>query len=145
MNSRIIHDLAMSGSVIIAAGGGGVPVCYDERGRLRGADAVIDKDLASALLAREIMADEFFILTDVTKVSIHFNTPEQKDLDCISVAQAKQYLLSGEFPAGSMGPKISAAIDFVENSGHDAVITEATQLNNGLCGTRIVREIKEPA
>jgi carbamate kinase len=145
MNKDIIRQLALSGSIIIAAGGGGVPVYYDQSGKLCGAEAVIDKDLASALLAKEIGADEFFILTDVAKVSVNFNTPEQRDLDCISVTEARQYLAGGEFASGSMGPKITAAINFVESSKHDAVITEATELNNGLCGTRIVKEIKETA
>ena len=99
-----------------------------ERFHNRGIDAVIDKDLASALLASQIRADKLFILTDVPKVCLNFNTPQEKTMDRMSIAEAKRYLDEGQFGEGSMGPKISAAIHFVERSGKDTIITETTLL-----------------
>lgn len=139
LNKKVIKDLVKKGNIVIAAGGGGVPVYLDENKQLQGVEAVIDKDLASALLAEEIGADEFFILTDVPKVYINFNKPDQKALDKITIQEAKNYLEAGEFGSGSMGPKIQAAIDFVEAGGEETVITESTQLSDPGCGTRIVR------
>jgi len=138
MNWRIVKNLVKQGNIVIAAGGGGVPVYWDEKKHLQGVEAVIDKDLASALLAREIGADAFFILTDVPKVYINFHKPNQKALDKISVKDAEKYYEQGEFAAGSMGPKILAAIDFVKNGGKETIITESTQLSNRDCGTRIL-------
>ena len=103
-----------------------------------GVEAVIDKDLASAMTAIKIGADEFYILTDVPKVYINFRKENEKALDTITVAEAKQYLEAGHFTEGSMAPKIRAAILFVEATGHEAIITEATKLGDPTCGTRIV-------
>ncbi|WP_290664244.1 carbamate kinase [Ignavibacterium sp.] len=138
INKKIIKELVRKGNIVIAAGGGGVPVYQDKNKMLHGVEAVIDKDLASALLAYEIEADEFFILTDVPKVYINFNKPNQQQLDFIKVSDAKKYYEAGEFGAGSMGPKILAAISFVENGGRETVITESTQLGDPACGTRII-------
>ncbi|WP_304131824.1 carbamate kinase [Ignavibacterium album] len=138
INKKIIKELVRKGNIVIAAGGGGVPVYQDKDKMLHGVEAVIDKDLASALLAYEIEADEFFILTDVPKVYINFNKPNQQQLDFIKVSDAKKYYEAGEFGAGSMGPKILAAISFVENGGKETVITESTQLGDPACGTRII-------
>lgn len=138
INKKIIKELVRKGNIVIAAGGGGVPVYQDKNKMLHGVEAVIDKDLASALLAYEIEADEFFILTDVPKVYINFNKPNQQQLDFIKVSEAKKYYDAGEFGAGSMGPKILAAISFVENGGKETVITESTQLGDPACGTRII-------
>ncbi|MBT8378876.1 MAG: carbamate kinase [Ignavibacteria bacterium] len=138
LNKKIIRDLVKKGNIVIAAGGGGVPVYRDKNKNLLGVEAVIDKDLASSLLAAEIKADSFFILTDVSKVYINFNKPDQKALDSITVAKAKKYLKRKEFADGSMGPKIKAAIEFVENGGRETVITESTQLSDPNCGTRIL-------
>lgn len=138
INKKIIKELVRKGNIVIAAGGGGVPVYQDKNKMLHGVEAVIDKDLASALLAYEIEADEFFILTDVPKVYINFNKPNQEQLDFIKVSEAKKYYEAGEFGAGSMGPKILAAINFVENGGKETVITESTQLGDPSCGTRII-------
>lgn len=138
INKKIIKELVRKGNIVIAAGGGGVPVYQDKNKMLHGVEAVIDKDLASALLAIEIEADEFFILTDVPKVYINFNKPNQQQLDFIKVSEAKKYHDAGEFGAGSMGPKILAAINFVENGGKETVITESTQLGDPECGTRII-------
>jgi len=120
-------------------GGGGVPVYRDKNKNLQGIEAVIDKDLASALLARDIGAEAFFILTDVPKVYLNYKKPDQKELNKISVAKAEKYYTEGQFAAGSMGPKILAAIDFVKNGGRETIITESTQLSNKNCGTRIVQ------
>ena len=95
--------------------------------------------MASALTAIQIGADEFYILTDVPKVYINFRKPDEKALDVITVAEAKQYLEEGHFAEGSMAPKIRAGIMFVENGGKECVITEAGQLGNASCGTRIVK------
>ena len=103
-----------------------------------GVEAVIDKDLASAMTAIKIGADEFYILTDVPKVYINFRKENEKALDTITVAEAKQYLAEGHFTEGSMAPKIRAAVLFVEATGHEAIITEATKLGDPTCGTRIV-------
>ena len=137
-NRKSIATLANDGQIVISVGGGGIPVFYVEPNKLQGIDAVIDKDLASALLAVQINADEFIILTDVPKVCLNFNTEEQICLDVVTVDEARKYLDDGQFTEGSMAPKIRAAIDFVENSGHVAVITEARQLGKATAGTRIV-------
>lgn len=140
LNKKIIKDLARKGNIVIAAGGGGIPVYQDKDKKFYGVEAVIDKDLASALLANEIEADEFFILTDVPKVYINFNKPNQQQLDIIKVSDAKKFYEAGEFGAGSMGPKILAAISFVEHGGKETVITESTQLGDPTCGTRIIQD-----
>ena len=138
LNKRIIKDLSKRGNIVIAAGGGGVPVYRDKNKNLKGIEAVIDKDFASALLAREIGAEAFFILTDVSNVFINFKKPGQKKLEKITVSEAEEYYNRGEFAAGSMGPKILAAIDFVKNGGGQTIITESTMLSDPNCGTRIV-------
>lgn len=125
---------------MIAVGGGGIPAFYyvEER-KLQGIDAVIDKDLASSLLAANIGADNFFILTDVPKVCINFHTPQEKSLDRITVSEAGQYLEEGHFAEGSMAPKVRAAISFVEKTGNEAIITCSDALGDGNAGTRIVK------
>jgi len=140
LNKKIIKDLVKKGNIVIAAGGGGVPVYRDEKKHLHGIEAVIDKDLASALLSYEIDADDFFILTDVAKVYLNYNKPGQTALDKITVEQAEQYLKEGHFAAGSMGPKIKAAIHFIRNGGKETIITESKQLGNPDSGTKIVSE-----
>ena len=139
INHKIIKNLSKKGNIVIAAGGGGVPVYKDKNKYLQGVEAVVDKDLASALLAREIGAEAFFMLTDVPKVYLNFKKLDQKELNKVTVAKAKKYFAEGQFAAGSMGPKILAAIDFVKNGGKETIITESTQLSNKNCGTRIVR------
>jgi carbamate kinase len=128
-------------NVLIAAGGGGIPVVRGRDGQWRGVEAVIDKDYASALLAAELSADLYIILTAVEKVAVGFGTPEQKFLDTMTVAEAERYLAAGEFPPGSMGPKIEAAISFVKESGQQVLITDVDHLREGLegrAGTRVV-------
>lgn len=137
-NRKSIEKLARSGSIVIAVGGGGIPVFYVEPNKLEGIDAVIDKDLASSLLATQVGADEFYILTDVPKVCINFNKPNEISLDRLTIFEAEKYLSEGQFGEGSMGPKIKACIKFVKNGGKEAIITEACQLQNINAGTRIV-------
>ncbi|MCR4828096.1 MAG: carbamate kinase [Bacteroidales bacterium] len=137
-NIKVVEKLAKAGNIVVTVGGGGIP-CVEESDHVTGVEAVIDKDLASALCAIEIGADEFYILTDVPKVYINFRKENEQALDIITVAQAKQYLEEGQFAEGSMAPKVRAGIMFVEHGGKECVITEAGQLNNPHCGTRIVK------
>lgn len=130
------HDV-----VVVAVGGGGIPVIERDDGALIGADAVIDKDLATSLLARQLEADTLVVSTAVDRVYVNYRQPDQKGLDRLTVAEARQHLASGQFPAGSMGPKIRAAVEFVESGGRQAVITDPPHLVDavaGRAGTRIV-------
>ena len=138
-NLEIIRQLVEVGNIVITVGGGGIPVS-ENGGILSGVEAVIDKDLASALCASQIRADALFILTDVPKVYVNFRKPGERALDVITVEEAKRYLAEGHFTEGSMAPKVRAGIFFVENGGTECVITEAGQLDNPSCGTRIVRQ-----
>lgn len=136
-NIDLVEKLAREGSIVITVGGGGIPVVKDTVGH-KGVEAVIDKDLASALAAIKMKADEFYILTDVPKVYINFRKPGEEALDTITVARAKELLEQGQFAEGSMAPKVRAAIMFVENGGKQCIITEAGELENPACGTRII-------
>lgn len=136
-NQKTIEKIAREGHIVIAVGGGGIPCFYVEENKLQGIDAVIDKDLASSRLAVGIRADKLFILTDIPKVFINFNTPQEKAIDRMTLAQAKKYLEEGQFGEGSMAPKVKAAINFVESTGKDAIITETTKLGIDNGGTRI--------
>jgi carbamate kinase len=138
IKKELIRNLVDQGNIVIACGGGGIPVYRHDDGNLEAIEAVIDKDLASSLLAREIGVDAFFILTDVPKVAINFCKPNQKFLDRLSLSDAKKYLAEGQFPSGSMGPKIQAAVEFVEAGGKEMVITESRELSNPNSGTIIV-------
>ena len=140
-NSKQINSLLEAGNIVIAAGGGGVPVYINDLGQYDGIDAVIDKDRASAKLGNLINADELFILTAVDKVSINFGKSNQSDLDEITVDEAKKYLNEGHFPYGSMGPKIKSAIEFLQGGGKRVIITAIDKLASaieGNEGTRIV-------
>lgn len=136
-NIELVEKLAREGYVVVTVGGGGIPVINTADGS-KGVEAVIDKDLASAVAAVKMRADEFYILTDVPKVYINFRTPQEKALDTMTVAEAKQYLAEGMFAEGSMAPKVRAGIMFVGNGGGQCIITEAGQLDNPSCGTRII-------
>lgn len=128
-----IRDFADKG-VVIACGGGGIPVVRTGN-HLSGASAVIDKDQTSALLAENIDADMLIILTAVEKVAIHFGTPERRDLDSMTVQEAQQYMADGEFPAGSMGPKVEAAIQFAASKpGRTSLITLLEKAKEGILG-----------
>jgi carbamate kinase len=124
IEQKIIKNLLQQGVIVIAVGGGGIPVTVDAAGRLRGVAAVVDKDLATAVLAIEIGADKIIQLTGVEKVKLNFGAPDERDLDRMSVSEAKRYLAEGHFPAGSMGPKIEAAIQFLECGGKEVIITQ---------------------
>lgn len=137
INVDVVKRLALEGNVVITAGGGGIPV-YRDGNQLCGVEAVIDKDLASALTAVQIGADEFYILTDVPKVYINFRKPDEKALDTITVAEAERYIEEKQFSEGSMLPKVKAALYFVRNGGKECVITDATQLGVEGGGTRII-------
>lgn len=137
MNRNVIENLARSGTIVITAGGGGIPVYFDEEQTVRPAEVVIDKDLASSLLASQIKANELYILTDVPYVYLNYNTPQQEIAEFLTAKECRQYLQAGMFGEGSMAPKIQAAINFVENGGDKSVITEATQLENKKYGSRI--------
>lgn len=129
-----IKGLVFQSIVVIAAGGGGIPVVRRPDGTLEGVEAVIDKDLASSLLAQSIGADLLLISTAVERVAIHYGKPEQRDLAGITVAEARRYLSQGHFPPGSMGPKVLAAIQFVEATGGEALITSPASLERALAG-----------
>ena len=123
VEKNVIKRLVEEDVVIIASGGGGIPVYVEATGWLEGLDAVIDKDAASAVMAMDIGAEELMILTGVEKVAINFGKPNQSFIDKMTVTEAKKYLSEGHFPAGSMGPKIEASIDFLEKGGEKVMIT----------------------
>ncbi len=116
MELSTIRNLADDGELVICCGGGGIPVCRDEKGRFHGSAAVIDKDLTTALLARELSVSTLIILTGVVQVCLNFGKPNEERLSEISLADAQKYHAAGHFGSGSMGPKVEAAIDFVSNS-----------------------------
>ena len=142
VEKKTVKNLVEKGVVVIAAGGGGIPVYVEKNGTFEGVDAVIDKDRASAILARDIGAELLLILTEVEKVALHFGTLLQIDLDKLTVEEAKKYKKEGHFPAGSMGPKIEAAIQFLESGGKEVIITSIPKaydaVKKGTAGTRIV-------
>jgi len=128
-----IRTMSQSGYIVIACGGGGIPVIRNHKGELQSApNSVIDKDLASSLLAARIGADLFIISTGVPKVSLNFQQPTQKDLDHLSLNEAKTYLAEGHFGVGSMRPKIEAVIAFLEQGGPQALITNPSNLSKAL-------------
>jgi carbamate kinase len=140
IQAETIKKLVEEGQIVIACGGGGIPFYAENDGTFEGFDAVIDKDYASALLAKKIDADLLVILTGVEKVAIHFGKENQRELDELSVEEAKEYHAAGEFPKGSMGPKILAAIDFIEQGGNEVLITSIEKVVDafaGKTGTRI--------
>jgi len=134
LNIRTVEKILDVAKVIIAAGGGGIPVVRGRDGQWRGIEAVIDKDFASALLAAELDADVYIVLTGVAKVAIDFGKPSQQVIDRMTVAEAETYLADGQFPAGSMGPKIEAAVQFVRRSGKQVLITDVEHLRDALDG-----------
>ena len=137
----VVRRLVENGAVVVAAGGGGIPVYQDVGGYFRGVEAVIDKDYTAALLAVELDADLFIILTQVPQVAENFGRPNQRWLDVVPVAKAREMLEHNQFPPGSMGPKIRSAIQFVETRGKEVLITDAEHLKDALArksGTYIV-------
>jgi carbamate kinase len=130
-----IRSLVETDHVVVACGGGGIPVFHTEGNHLKGAAAVIDKDFAAAVLAKQLDADLLIILTAVEKVAIHFGKPDQQDLDSLTPAEAKQYIQAGEFAPGSMLPKVQAALSFAESKpGRAALITLLEKAKDGILG-----------
>lgn len=143
INKDAIRLLLDAGYIIICSGGGGIPVYVMQNGFLEGVDAVIDKDRAAAVLARDVGAHDLFLLTAVDKVALNYGTPQQKNLDKLNVAEAKEYLAEGHFPPGSMGPKIEAAIHFLESGGERVLISSVENVIDAVheeTGTWIYRE-----
>jgi carbamate kinase len=140
VEGETIATLVERGVVLVAAGGGGIPVVARE-GRLVGVNAVIDKDRSAAVLASTVQADLLLMLTGVPRIAIGFGTDEQRELERLSAVDARRYLAEGQFPAGSMGPKVEAALRFVENGGEAAIVADfdhAADAVAGRHGTRIV-------
>lgn len=138
---KIIRNLVLEGRIVIAAGGGGIPVIINSRGFFEGVEAVIDKDYAASLLAREVGVDLFIILTAIEKIFINFGRENQTEVPVMTVEEAKKHLAEGQFPPGSMGPKIQAAIEFIEAGGREVLITKDTHLKAALInrsGTKII-------
>jgi carbamate kinase len=134
LEAKAIKHLVDAGIIIIASGGGGIPVVSDSTGNYQGIDAVIDKDLAGEKLAEAVMADLLIILTDVEKVYLNFNKPDRKPIDLIHLGEAKVYLKEGHFLSGSMGPKVEACLRFLEFGGERAIITALDKASLALQG-----------
>lgn len=142
INRHIIRQLVDQGVIVIAAGGGGIPVYIEQDGTYEGVDAVIDKDRATAVLARDIGARTLMILTGVDNVYLNFMKPDQVKLEKIAAREARDFLAQGHFPAGSMGPKIEAAVGFLESGGEEVIITSLEKAKPALlgsAGTHIVK------
>ncbi len=140
INREVILSLVNEGNIVIAAGGGGIPVYRDETGLLRPVEAVIDKDFASALLATNIHADELYILTDVPYIYLNYKKQNQQIAEFLNREDTIKYLEAGMFGEGNMAPKIRAALYFIENGGEKSVITEATKLEDRSYGSKITME-----
>ncbi len=146
LDIEAVKELVAAGTLVIAAGGGGIPVYQDVGGYFRGVEAVIDKDYTASLLAQELDADLFIILTQVPQVAENFGRPNQHWLPVIAASKAKEMLEHNQFPPGSMGPKIRAALAFVEKTGREVLITDAEHLKDALArtgGTYLVADGKE--
>jgi carbamate kinase len=142
VESDVIRALVDCGAVVIASGGGGIPVVRRDDGRFHGVEAVIDKDLAGERLAQQVNAQAFVILTDVPNVCVHYGSPDEKKLEEITAGELRRFAAEGHFRAGSMGPKVEAALRFVENGGSFALIAnleQAMEALEGKAGTRIVK------
>jgi len=140
VESATIKTLVDQGTIVICCGGGGIPVYRMRDGRLEGMDAVIDKDLASAVLAHEIHADLLLILTGVDQIALNYTSDHPTLLDHLSARDAERYLREGQFPKGSMGPKVQAALNFLKSGGREVIITsipKALDAVHGKAGTRI--------
>lgn len=140
VQKEVIKQLVDAGIIVIASGGGGIPVIKSQ-GAYKGIDAVIDKDRAASVMARDIGAQLLIILTSVEKVSINYSKPNQENIDSMSLAEAEKYLAEGHFPPGSMGPKIEASIDFLSAGGEKVVISsieKAYEAVKGNAGTTII-------
>ena len=139
---HMVRHLAIEGNIVIAGGGGGVPIRVDQEGAYEGIEAVIDKDLTSSLLASEIRADQLIILMPEPQVYTFYGTERQRPVEHVSLSQMKDYIAEGHFPPGNIGPKVEAAVSFVERGGEKAIITRAENLAaaiEGQQGTHITR------
>ena len=134
LDAPAVQTLVDAGYVVVANGGGGIPVVRDPDGSLRGVEAVIDKDLGAALLARTVGADVLVIATDVPHAVLHYGTPDAVDLGTVDVATMREHAAAGHFASGSMGPKVDAACRFVEQGGARAVITDLATLTDAING-----------
>lgn len=141
VNAADVKMLSEAGYVVICTGGGGVPVKRVGNG-FEGVDAVIDKDYASSLLARTIKADRFIIATDEPNAFINYAKPDQRALETVTVAEARQYMKEGQFPAGSMGPKMEAVVRFAEHTGNEGIITSIDNIAAALAGKAGTRVVK---
>jgi carbamate kinase len=142
LNTGVITHMLEDARVVIAAGGGGIPVVRGRDGQWRGIEAVIDKDFASALLAAELKAELYVILTGVATVALDFGKPTERAIERLTVDEAERHFKEGQFPAGSMGPKIEAAIQFVRATGSEVLITDVEHFRDALegrAGTRVTR------
>jgi carbamate kinase len=142
IEARLIERLVVADIIPIAGGGGGIPVIETEKG-VRGVEAVIEKDRTTGVLARQLRADSVLFLTGVDRIAVGWGTPAQRWLDRVTVSEARRLLAAGEFPPGSMGPKVEAAVDFVETGGSAAIITSLDRVADavaGHAGTQIVRD-----
>jgi len=140
INKETIELLVNNGNIVIAAGGGGIPVYYDEESNVRTVDAVIDKDRASGLLAKNIGADELYILTDVPFIYKDYGLPTQEKLEFLNYADTLKFLEMGTFAEGTMEPKIRACLEFIKNGGKKSVITESKKLEDKSFGSKITME-----
>ena len=137
VNKDIIRQLLENGNIVIAAGGGGIPVYFDEDNNLRALDAVIDKDMASGMLATNIDADELYILTDIPFIYKNFGEETQQKLEFLNYSDTLKHLENGTFAEGTMEPKIKACLNFIKNGGSKSIITEATKLADKSYGSKI--------
>ncbi|MBV9228666.1 MAG: carbamate kinase [Chloroflexi bacterium] len=134
IESALIETMIRAGVIVISTGGGGIPVIADENGNLVGIEAVIDKDLASSLLASTLHADLLLISTGVEKIALNYHKPDQRDLDQLSLSEAQSYLDAGHFARGSMEPKIRAVIEYLKQGGKAALITMPETITRALAG-----------
>ncbi|PWE00092.1 carbamate kinase [Marinilabilia rubra] len=143
MNCEVVESNARAGTIVIAVGGGGIPVYTDEEGLVRPSEAVVDKDLASSKLASQIKADEFYVLTDVPFVYANFGEKNEERLEFLNHSDTLKYLKEGTFGEGSMAPKVKAALSFIEKGGRQSIITESKKLEDKSYGTKITMEYDE--
>ena len=142
VETPVIQSLLEKDVIVIASGGGGIPVVVEPDGTYEGVDVVVEKDLSAGVLAKDLNAQLLIILTKVEKVAINFNTPQEKTFETLQIQEALQYLEQGHFPSTTMGPKIWTAIDFLRSGGAEVIITSAKKLPDALdgkAGTRIVK------
>ena len=143
INEKVVESLARQGSIVIASGGGGIPVYRDSQGRIRPSESVIDKDLASALLGARIGAEEYYILTDVPYVYLDYRKENERMVEFLNYKDTLKHLEDGQFSEGSMAPKIRACLQFIEQGGYKSVITEATLLEDRKFGTKITMQYED--